>query len=730
MSLFVHLYKKVDPEHLISHKAWMAIGAFVAQAGLLCTATITLMLLEKERVDTYFPNAVLILSFLSVLIFTLLLYSIVRTVKRIMKDREAYRQLHEEQQNNVAFTQNLLNILPTGYHSVNAEGIIIDMNKTELDWLGYQREEVVEQMHISDLYGNEEYRGRFDELFEHFKKSGFSGNMEQTLVCKNGDLIPALVTSKALYDSEGHFWRNITTVYNFSERKKLENELIAARLEADNARRLKQLFMANMSHEIRTPLNAILGFAKLLERASLQEPYKEYLESIRISGANLLNIVNDILDFEKIRSGMLRIEQIDFDLQGLLHSIVTMVRPSAEEKHVHLSLKTGPNLPSVLSGDPMRLTQILVNLLGNAIKFTEFGSVTLCVDALPKTDPTDSTVRIRFEVEDTGIGIDEAEHVRIFERFAQAATDMSRKYGGTGLGLSLVRMLVELQQGEIRLESTPGKGSTFTVEIPYQPGHNGKAISAAHYPVDNQPLPDLSGYHVLLVEDNPMNRRIAELTLLEFGLQVTMASDGYEALGFLTENPTAFDLVFVDIQMPGMDGHTTAQKIRSELGLLILPLVAMTAHVFAAEREKVMSSGMNDFLTKPINQNELITVLLRFLPGFWNPAAFREYTMGNTTIGLEIAQMFIRQFKQEIKAFTPAIGQKDFAQIASLAHYLRSTAAYSGFQQSLGATLMQMEAEAKKERPNSAQLGKLYQKLANDSRRAVAIMQRETGHLE
>lgn len=301
-------------------------------------------------------------------------------------------------------------------------------------------------------------------------------------------------------------------------------------------------------------------------------------------GANLLGIVNDILDFEKIRSGMLRIEHIEFDLAGLLHSVVTMVRSSAEEKHLALQLVMQKDLPEVLLGDPMRLTQILINLLSNAIKFTSSGSVTLRIQVIPNPTP-DATIRIRFEVEDTGIGIAASEHERIFERFIQASSETSRKFG-TGLGLALVKMLVGMQKGSISLVSKPGEGSIFSIEIPYYSMR--KEMRSENEIVEVERYPDLNGHHILLVEDNAMNRRIAELYLLQLGLTITQAVDGIEALDLLREKPSAFDLVSMDIQMPRLDGYATAKAIRQELKLTALPIIAMTAHVLSGEREKVL----------------------------------------------------------------------------------------------------------------------------------------------
>ena len=401
-------------------------------------------------VDSFRDN-MLLLSALAGLVFLLLIYAMTRTVHRVMDDRRAYRQMYEKQRKAADFTQNLVNILPIGYHSLDKDGYILDMNQTELDWLGYTKEEVVGK-HITELNGGGGDPEVFAKMFAKIKQQGYMKNTEQAMLGKQGQLIPMVFNAKIVYDDEGNMSHTITTGFNFTERKKLENDLIIARQEAENAQHLKHLFMANMSHEIRTPLNAIIGFANFLGRAELNPVLKEYVDCIQISSANLLAIVIDILDFEKIQSGMLRIDKVEFDLPGLLHSVITMVRPSAEEKSLVIHLDADPLLPPLMMGDPMRLTQILVNLLGNAVKFTDSGQVTLRVRRLLPRGSR-SCVRIRFEVEDSGIGIPATEQERIFERFIQADSNAMRRYGGTGLGLALVKMLVELQRGSISLVS-------------------------------------------------------------------------------------------------------------------------------------------------------------------------------------------------------------------------------------------------------------------------------------
>ncbi len=414
---------------------------------------------EQSRRKDSFSNRFLqtslfVVAALAGIVLLLLGNAIVHVVRKVVADRQAYMTLFYQQKKSTDLARNLINIAPIGYHSLDGDGIIIDINQTKLDWLGYTLGEVVGKKHITDL--TEASHGqRIREQFTVFKREGNVFNFETNLLSKDGKLIPILLNARAIYDADGNFSHSITFCFNFTERKKMEEDLIKAREEAVFATQFKQLFMANMSHEIRTPLNAIIGFANLLTRANLPPEQKEYIESIQVSCNNLRIIINDILDFEKIRSGMLRFEQVDFDLPGLLHSVITMMRPFAVERGLELRLEMKECLPTLLVGDPMRLTQILINLLSNGIKFTETGSVTLRAFELKQEISNDRTY-IRFEISDTGIGIPASEHSRIFERFTQASSDTTRKYGGTGLGLALVKMLVELQEGSVHVTSRVG----------------------------------------------------------------------------------------------------------------------------------------------------------------------------------------------------------------------------------------------------------------------------------
>ncbi|HTE12130.1 MAG TPA: ATP-binding protein, partial [Chitinophagaceae bacterium] len=380
-------------------------------------------------------------------------------------------------------------------------------------------------------------------------------------------------------------------------RVKRQNQLIvqldASEKQVKEAAKVKENFMANMSHEIRTPMNAIVGFTSLLQKKNLDADSVAYVQSIQKSGENLLTIINDILDFSKFEAGMMRIEPVPFSLREMLHSIETMFHQKAFEKKLSLIVTVNDTVPDLLEGDASRLTQILVNLIGNAVKFTDHGSIRVYAD---DSGVTGKTIQLLFSVTDTGIGIAKNELPVIFERFRQAEASITRKYGGTGLGLSIVKDLVLLQNGTISVDSEPGKGTAFRFIIPY------KIIDSIPVTADTAEINDTIpiAFHnasILVVEDNEINQTLMKHLLAGWQLSFTIAGSGKEALTYLQQK--TFDLVLMDIQMPEIDGYTAAQQIRQNLHL-DTPIVAMTAHALAGEREKCISYGMNDYISKPI----------------------------------------------------------------------------------------------------------------------------------
>ncbi|HEY2720458.1 MAG TPA: ATP-binding protein, partial [Chitinophagaceae bacterium] len=331
--------------------------------------------------------------------------------------------------------------------------------------------------------------------------------------------------------------------------QKLIETLDASEKKLKLASKIQEQFVANMSHEIRTPMNAILGFTGLLQKTHLEKGQQEYVRSIRSSSENLLTIINDILDLSRIESGMMHIEKLPFNLRQLLDSLVTMLSVKAKNLNLYLHTEIDGSVPELLQGDAIRLTQILINLISNALKFTHEGGVKVKVETVGKKD---EIVRVRFTISDTGIGIAAEKQKTIFERFHQAQPETTRRYGGTGLGLSIVKQLVEIQNGSISVESEPGKGSIFIVVLPYQIANEAETATLSPSGLIAEPL--LRKIKILVAEDNPMNQKLMQHLLNQWEIGFDLVSNGAEAVETLKIKRVEYDMVLMDIQMPEMDG--------------------------------------------------------------------------------------------------------------------------------------------------------------------------------
>lgn len=516
-------------------------------------------------------------------------------------------------------------------------------------------------------------------------------------------------------------------VYIYFQKRKerrLKNYLNRIEARARQLTEAKDHFFADASHEIRTPLNAILGFSQMLARTPLDHRQREMLDGIQSAGDNLIHLLEDLLDASKMEAGMLRIESRPFSLREVLTGVERLFSLKMAEKRLAFRVEITPDTPDILLGDPARLTQVLANLVGNAVKFTRQGYVFLMAEQV--SSYSDSTLEnnfdqkiekktiLRFLVKDTGPGIPPEQLAIIFERFRQMEDGTNRALGGVGLGLAIARELSKLMGGQISVESHLGFGTTFLVEIPF-------AVSAQSVPSVPEESPSAKnalvnraffpGKKILLVDDNPLNRKFAAMLLKENGCLTEEAETGEDALEKLRAE--VFDAVLMDIQLPDMDGYTVTQAIRSELKNN-LPIIALTGYAQVGEREKCISIGMDDYLQKPVSEAALQSALERFFAKKSIQPVDNEWVTKENILSLdylldlskgrrafvrEMLDMFVSQAPKELADLKVAVENSNFNWVKTIAHNLRSTAAYVGMNPLGLAEIELMETAAAEPKP-------------------------------
>jgi PAS domain S-box-containing protein len=494
------------------------------------------------------------------------------------------------------------------------KGRILESNRALQEMLGYSAEELT-QFAYPDLtpprWHDMEARLVIEQVLPH----GFSEVYEKEYVRKDGTTLPIELRTFLLKAQNGQPEGMWAIIRDISERKRIENDLHLARRTAESANQAKSGFLANMSHEIRTPMNAIIGLGYLALQTPLTPQQRDYLKKMTTAADGLLQLLNDLLDFSKIEADKLVLEEVDFPLRPTLEQLESLMGVKAAEKGLRLSLATDPATPEHLVGDPHRLQQVLLNLLSNAIKFTAKGEVALMVCPLMSDG---EQVTLEFSVRDTGIGLTSEQIAGIFEPFTQADNSTTRHFGGTGLGLSICNRLVALMGGSITVSSVPKRGSTFTFTSRFR---RGSAVDAALQPVlDQGSMTALRGRRVLVAEDQPINQQVVREVLEQVGVIVTLVADGREAVAAVVKANPGFDAVFMDLQMPNLDGYQATRLLREHLSADRLPIIAMTAHAEEEERERCSAAGMNDHLVKPVKPDRLYACLLKWV----RPAAGPE----------------------------------------------------------------------------------------------------------
>jgi len=511
----------------------------------------------------------------------------------------------------------IIDFLPDATLVIDREGKVIAWNRAMERVTGIQCDSILgkgEYAYAIPFYGERRPilidlvlnpDNNYEQKYDGFKREGHTLFGETRSEHLKNETVHIFAAASALIDSNGKVVGAIETLRDITEWKRVENELIQARLTAEEATKAKSAFLANMSHEIRTPMNGVMGMTSLLLDTPLTTEQRDYARTVQNSADALLTIINDILDFSKIEAGKLEFEHIDFDLRLTLEKIAELVSIKADEKGIEFANYVHPDLPSLLQGDPGRLRQIILNLATNAIKFTSSGEVVIEVTLI---DEHSEGVEIQFVVKDTGIGIPKARLNRLFKSFSQVDGSTTRKFGGTGLGLSISKRLVEMMDGQIGVESDEGKGSTFwfTAQLKKQ-AHANRSSWKRILPTDIQ------GKRILAVDDNETNRKIIQSYLRSWKCYATVVSAAHQALALLilaAENGMPFDMAIIDFMMPEMDGEALGRAIKDHPEIKDTRLVLLTSRGIRGDAARAREAGFDAYLTKPIKQSQLFNAIM------------------------------------------------------------------------------------------------------------------------
>ena len=628
----------------------------------------------------------------------------IRNITPLLASREEIKKAKNTLEVRVKERTNELLILSNKYKSILSEaveaivtidhrGIMQSFNPAAEKIFGYTENEVVgENVNILMPSPNHE---NHDQFLQNYLTSGTKKiiGIGREVIGKrrNGQAVPLDLAVSETRTGSNIFFTGI--MRDISARKEAEAALEKAKYEAEQANKVKSDFLARMSHEIRTPMNAILGMAELLQETSLNSEQEQYIDIFRGAGQHLLSIINDLLDLEKIESDQFKLEAVDFDLHKLFSETYEIMAAAADKKGIGLEYTIAPETPAEVLGDPVRLKQILINIVGNAIKFTDKGAVSFHVrQGAVEISEKDSSERVEllFEVNDTGLGIEEVERETIFESFTQADHSITRKYGGTGLGLAISRKLIRQMDGDISVSSRLHKGSTFTFNGWFSPGGWGgvntgeDTVSPTNGPESYTPSGPVS---ILLADDSPDNRFLFKAFLKQLDCSLEFADNGM--IAFQKFKSSQYNLVLMDIQMPVLDGYSATKLIRSheeQNNLVPTPIIALTAHALKSEKEKSLQVGCDMHITKPVSKKELLTAICSLLDKNSHPVNRAGDTIiAKTTVHIDkiledLIPGFLDNRRTDIDALRDAVEKGDMTIVENLGHTMKGTGGGYGFQ--------------------------------------------------
>uniref|UniRef100_UPI0025F9E483 PAS domain-containing hybrid sensor histidine kinase/response regulator n=1 Tax=Phenylobacterium sp. TaxID=1871053 RepID=UPI0025F9E483 len=598
-------------------------------------------------------------------------------------DNTARKEVEEEQKKSDQrlrdqqfYTRSLIESNIDALMTTDPAGIITDVNKQMEALTGCTRDELIGAP-FKDCFTDP---ARAEAGIKRVLREKSVTDYELTARARDGKQTVVSYNATTFFDRNRKLQGVFAAARDVTERKRVEVELQLAKAAAESASRTKSDFLASMSHEIRTPMNAIMGIADLLAKTALTPEQQKFVQIFQRSGDNLLNLINDILDLSKVESSQLDLEQTGFSLSDHLEKVIEMVASRAHEKGLTLTREIGPGVNTNLVGDPTRLRQVLLNLLGNAIKFTQAGRVSLKVE--PHDDPT-APMALRFVVSDTGIGIAEDKLGQVFERFTQADSSTTRRFGGSGLGLTISRQLVELMGGRIWVKSEVDKGSVFSFSLPFETWRvPDRTVAAPVGPRPEAPLPPL---RILMAEDSPDNAVIALAYLEDTPYRIDVAETGLRACEMFKEG--RYDLVLMDRQMPIMDGLAATRTIRAweiENGRPATPIIALTASALKGDRETCLAAGCTAYLTKPIKQEVLLQAIKdHSIVGAGSEA--KERGRADATSHpmdpryRDLIPGYLENCRRTFATLLAAVASEDFETITFVAHQMKGSGGAYGF---------------------------------------------------
>lgn len=598
--------------------------------------------------------------------------------------------------------KSLLEQLTDAIYFTSVKGHFIEFNRATMELLGYSHDELL-GLNVANTYANPEDRTRFTDILI---ATGEISDYELRLRKKNGEVIDCLVTASVRLDSDGVLLGYQGIIRDITLRKKAES-LQRAKDLAEQANKFKAEFLANMSHEIRTPINAIIGMVHLMHQTPLSEKQVEYLHAIDTSADNLLQLINDILDFSKIEAGKLQLENKTLNIRHVVEELIATMRFKATEKGIGLVVQIDENVPTAVAGDALRLNQILLNLVSNAIKFTHRGEITVTVRLI---DIIDDKARLYFNVRDTGIGVPPERLGSIFDSFTQANSDTTRIYGGTGLGLSIVKKLIDMLDGAIMVKSKVGEGSEFIFEIDFTITRD--TGEQAGIPEADAVIPDIGACRILIADDHPINQLVTTELLKHSwpSALISIAGNGKEVLELL-DNGT-FDLILMDVQMPEMNGLDATRAIRARSSAdREIPIIAFTAYATTGEVEKCLAAGMDDYVSKPVVPSLLCRKIYEQLKkkGYniaeapsaqaspmqtLNLSYLDAITENDTELKMKMLQIMLDETPEELRLLQTHYDGKNWDALRAVAHKMKSGVEYMGLKDTLE-TVKAIELAAK-----------------------------------